>query len=67
MAKIYEFPTQINGMYTSAFIEWSYSNLENEEEDEYIMNQYYQEQNEQRKRQTCVLDRFVRKIISIFQ
>lgn len=66
MAKIYEFPTQINGMYTQAFIEWSYGNLEYEEEDEYIMNQYYQEQNEQRKRQTCFAHRFVRKIISMF-
>lgn len=66
MAKIYEFPIQINGMYTEAYIEWSYSNLEYEEEDQYIMNQYYQGQNEQENRQTCVLNRFVRKIVSLF-
>ena len=66
MARIYEFPTQINGSYTEAYIEWSYSNLEYEEEDEYIMNQYYQDQNEQENRQTCVLNRFVRKIVSLF-
>jgi len=65
-AKIYDFPNQINGLYTQAYIEWSYSNLEYEYEDEYIMNQYYQDQNGQRKRQDCFAHNLVRKIISLF-
>jgi len=67
MAKIYDFPSQINGMYTQAYIEWSYSNLEYEEEDEYIVNQYYQDQNEQKKEQACFAHKLVRKCLSIFQ
>jgi len=82
MAKIYQFPDlnvegypvfdEVNDYeepYTEEYINLQYEIYAQEQQDEYLYNQLMkreQEQNAQRKRRTCVLDRFVSKIISIF-
>jgi len=69
MARIYQFPDlNVEGYpeFNAEEINRQYEEYCQWEEDEYIMNQYYQEQNEQRKRQTCLVHRFVQRISSLF-
>ena len=55
--------------YTEEEINLQYDQYFQWQQDEYIFNQLMkqeQEQNAQKNRQTCLRDRFVRKIVSLF-
>lgn len=57
MAKIYEFPSMINGMYTQAYIEWSYDDFYEQEQQFYFPDQVEQ------KKESC-LSKLFRKIFA---
>ncbi|KUO75739.1 MAG: hypothetical protein APF81_17840 [Desulfosporosinus sp. BRH_c37] len=72
MAIIYQFPDlNVEGYpeFNAEEINRQYEEYYQWERDEYLYNQLLkeeQEQNEQRKRQICLANRFVQKIISFF-